>query len=151
MLIAPTTPYPLKTADNPDGLDAAVYDKFVAALEADRPAYMKAGMGFFLGAHPDPAIADWAMGIALQAALPAQVQCLRAFSTTDFRAELKAVTVPTRIVCGIADSPIAPINARRTHQGIAGSRLETYEGAPHALFITDRDRFNRELLEFARS
>ena len=59
--------------------------------------------------------------------------------------------MPTRIVYGTADSPIAPANARRTHEGIAGSRLETYEGAPHALFVTDRDRFNNELLEFTRS
>ena len=108
-------------------------------------------MPAFLGAHPDQATVDWAMAIALQATLQAEVQCLRALSETDFRTDMKAVTVPTRIVYGTADAPIIPIHARRTHQGIAGSRLVIYEGAPHALFVTDRDRFNNELLEFARS
>jgi non-heme chloroperoxidase len=147
MLVAPTTPYALKTDDNPEGLDKATYDKLIAALQADRPAYMTSGMPAFLGAHPDQTTVDWAMAIALQA----EIQCLRALSETDFRPDLKAVTVPARIVYGSADSPIIPIHARRTHRGIAGSRLEIYEGAPHALFVTDRDRFNRELLAFTRS
>ncbi|MEI6201679.1 MAG: alpha/beta hydrolase [Enhydrobacter sp.] len=151
LLVAPTTPYALKTADNPEGLDKAIYDKLVAALETNRPAYLQAGMPAFLGAPPDPATAAWALAIATQATLDAQVQCLRAFTETDFRPDLKAVTVPTRIVYGTADAPIIPVHARRTHEGIAGSRLETYEGAPHALFVTDRDRFNNELLEFAQS
>jgi non-heme chloroperoxidase len=151
LLVGPTTPYALKTDDNPDGLDKAIYDRLIAALRADRPAYMAAGMPAFLGAQPDRATVDWAMAIAMQATLNAQVQCLRAFSETDFRPDLAAVTVPTRIVYGTADAPIIPVHARRTHQGIAGSRLEIYEGAPHALFVTDRDRFNHELLEFIRS
>ena len=151
LLVAPTTPYALKTADNPEGLDRAIYDKLVAALEANRPAYLQAGMPAFLGANPDRETAAWAMAIAVQATLDAQVQCLRAFAETDFRPDLRAVTMPTRIVYGTADAPIIPVHARRTHEGIAGSRLETYEGAPHALFVTDRDRFNNELLEFAQS
>jgi non-heme chloroperoxidase len=151
LLVAPTTPYALKTADNPEGIDKAVYDKLVTALETNRPAYLKAGMPAFLGAHPDEETAAWALSIATQATLDAQIQCLRALSETDFRPDLKAVTMPTRIVYGTADAPIITVHARRTHEGIAGSRLETYEGAPHALFVTDRDRFNNELLEFARS
>jgi hypothetical protein len=66
---------------------------------------------------------------------PAQLGCLRAFSETDSRPDLEAVTVP----------------ARRTQTGIARSRLEIYEGAPPALFVTELDRFNRDLLAFARS
>ncbi len=151
LLVAPTTPFALKTQDNPEGIDKAIYDRLVASLEADRPAYFKAGMDNFLGKDADPETIDWALRIAAQATMRAQVECLRAFSETDFRPDLAAVTVPTRIVYGTADAPVAPINARRTHNFIAGSRLEIYEGAPHALFVTDRDRFNRELLEFARS
>jgi pimeloyl-ACP methyl ester carboxylesterase len=151
MLVGPTTPYALKTADNPEGFDKAIYDELIAALKADRQAYMIGGIPAFLGANPDQAIVNWAMEIAWQATLDAEVQCLRAFAETDFRPDLGAVTVPTRIIYGTADAPIIPIHARRTHRGIAGSRLEIYEGAPHALFVTDRDRFNRELLEFTRS
>jgi pimeloyl-ACP methyl ester carboxylesterase len=151
MLVAPTTPYALRTEDNPQGVDRAIYDKMVAALQTDRQAYLAAGAPGLLGRNAEPALTEWAMSIALQAAPQAQIGCLRAFSETDFRRDLGAVTVPTVIVHGTADSPIAPINAQRTQAGIAGSRVEIYEGAPHALFVTDAERFNRDLLQFARS
>ncbi len=151
MLVAPTTPFPLKTPDNPEGVDGAMYDQAVAALQADRDAYFKAGTAAFIGATPPAELRDWAMNIAVQASVPAEIGCMRAFSATDFRPEMKAVTVPTLIVYGTADSPMVPVNARRTHAAIAGSRLSVYDGAPHALFLTDAERFNRELLAFARS
>jgi pimeloyl-ACP methyl ester carboxylesterase len=151
MLVAPTTPFPLKTADNPEGVDGAIFDKQVAALQADREAFFNAGTGAFMGANPAPDLQAWARTIARQASVPAEVQCLRAYSTTDFRPEMKAVAVPTLIVYGTADAPIAPVNARRTHAAIAGSRLEIYDGAPHAVFLTDAERFNRDLLAFARN
>jgi len=151
MLVAPTTPFPLKTADNPEGVDGAIYDKQIAALQSDREAFFNAGTGTFLGANPAPELQVWARKIARQASVPAEIGCLRAYSTTDFRPEMKAVTVPTLIMYGTADGPIAPVNARRTHAAIAGSRLEIYDGAPHAVFLTDAQRFNRDLLAFARS
>jgi len=151
LLVAPTTPFQLKTEDNPQGVDRAIYDKIVAALETNRTAYLASGTTGFIGRNAEPMLVDWAMSIALQAAPQAQIGCLRAFSETDFRPDLKAVTVPTVILYGTADSPIIPINARRTHEGIAGSRLEIYDGAPHTLFLTEPDRFNRDLLAFARS
>jgi len=151
MLVAPTTPFSLKTADNPEGVDRQIYDKSVAALRADRVGYLKTGTPAFIGANPDPKVVDWVMAIALQASLQAQIQCLRAFSETDFRPDLEAVTLPTLIVYGTADSPSIPVSARRTHAAIAGSRLEIYEGAPHAVFLTNAERFNRDLLAFARS
>jgi pimeloyl-ACP methyl ester carboxylesterase len=151
LLVAPTTPFQLKTDDNPQGVDRAVYDKIVAALETNRAGYLASGTTGFIGRNAEPILVDWAMSIALQAAPQAQIGCLRAFAETDFRPDLKAITVPTLILYGTADSPIIPINAQRTHAAIAGSRLEIYEGAPHALFLTEPDRFNRDLLAFARS
>lgn len=151
MLVAPTTPYAFKTDDNPQGVDRAIYDKMVAALQTDRYGYLAAGAPGLLGRNVEPELVKWAMEIALQAAPQAQIGCLRALSETDFRPELEAVTVPTLIVYGTADSALTPLNARRTRAGIAGSRIEIYEGAPHALFVTEADRFNRDLLQFARS
>ena len=151
VLVAPTTPYQLKTDDNPQGVDRAVYDQMVAALQTDRHGYLAAGAPGLLGRDAEPNQIDWAMSIALQAAPQAQIGCLRALAETDFRRDLASVTVPTLILYGSADAPITPVNATRTQAGIAGSRLEIYEGAPHALFVTEEDRFNRDLLGFARS
>lgn len=142
MLVAPTTP---------DPLGPAVTEKLVAALGADRERYLAAGAPGVLGRNAEPELVEWALSIALQAAPQAQFDCLRAFSGTDFRPEIKSVTQPTLIVYGSGDAPVAALNAQRTHAAIADSRLEIYQGAPHALFLTDTERFNRELLQFARS
>jgi non-heme chloroperoxidase len=151
ILVAPTTPFALKTADNPEGLDRAVYDKLAAALQADRPAYLAAGAPGFFGRDAEPDLVEWGMAIALSASPNALVKCLRAFSETDFRPDMRAFTMPTLVLCGTGDQPNIVRNAERTAAAIAGSRLEPYEGAPHGLFLTDPQRFNRDVLGFARS
>jgi len=151
MLVAPTTPFALKTADNPEGIDRAVYDRLVAALEANPQAYLAAGAPGFFGRNVEPDMVEWGLSIARQASVPALVKCLRAFSETDFRADMRAFTLPTLIVYGTGDVPSMAKNAARTAAAIAGSRVEPYEGAPHGLFLTDPARFNRDLLGFIRS
>jgi pimeloyl-ACP methyl ester carboxylesterase len=151
MLVAPTTPFALKTADNSEGIDRAVYDKIVATLEANPPAYLAAGAPGFFGRNVEPEMVEWGMSIALQASVPALVKCLRAFSETDFRPDMRAFTMPALIIYGTADMPSTARNAARTAAAIPGSRVEAYDGAPHGLFLTDPARFNRDLLSFARS
>ena len=151
VLVAPTTPFALKTPDNPEGIDRAVYDKLVMALQADRQAYLTAGAPGFFGRNAEPELVEWGMSIALQASPEAQVKCLRAFSETDFRPDMRAFTMPTLVLYGTADDANILQNARRTAAAIAGSRLEPYEGAPHGLFLTDPERFNRDVLGFVRS
>ena len=151
ILVAPTTPFALRTADNPEGADRAVYDHMVAALQADPPAYLRAGAPGFFGPDAEPELVEWGLAIAGQASPVALVECLRAFSSTDFRPDLAAFTMPTLVLCGSADHASIVANARRTAAAIAGSRLQSYEGAPHGLFLTDAARFNRDILGFARS
>jgi non-heme chloroperoxidase len=67
LLVAPTTPFALKTADNPDGIDRAIYDKIVATLEADPPAYLAAGAPGFFGRGAEPEMVEWGLSIARQA------------------------------------------------------------------------------------
>lgn len=151
MFIAPTTPFAVKTGDNPEGTDRQMFDQLVAALKVDPKAYLAAGAPGLLGNNAAPETVKWAIDMAYQADPGALEKCLRAFTETDFRSDLHAVGVPTLIVYGSGDMPTMPGNARRTGAAIAGSRIEVYEGAPHGLFITDRERFNDDLLRFIRS
>jgi len=63
---------------------------------------------------------------------------------------MRAFTLPTLIVYGTGDAPSIAKNAARTAAAISGSRIEAYEGAPHGLFLTEPERFNRDLLGFVR-
>lgn len=156
VFVASTTPFLLRTEGNPDGVDGAVFDEMIAGLRADREGYLAASAPTFFG--------DGLPGISVPAetrermvrlacrSLPeAVLATVRSFSETDFRADLRAVAVPTLVVHGDADANV-PLDlcGRRTARAIPGSRLEVYEGAPHGLPITHADRLNRDLLAFVR-
>ena len=93
----------------------------------------------------------WGLDLALQTALWAAIGCQRANAAADFRADLRTVTVPTLILQGDGDR-LAPADlcGRAVAEAIPGSRIEIYPGAPHGLFLTDKERFSRDLLGFIR-
>jgi non-heme chloroperoxidase len=153
-LVATTTPFALKTADNPDGADRAVFDFMVSELAKDRPRYLAAAAPAFFGVGSpnvsvSPETIRWGVDLALRASLKATIDMVRAFSETDFRSDLRAFTMPTLLVHGDADTtaPLAS-TARKTARAIPESELKVYQGAAHGLFITEKDRFNRDLLAF---
>ena len=71
-------------------------------------------------------------------------------SETDFREEMKAIRVPTLIVHGTADHSVPIHFARIAAQLVPGCRYLEYEGAPHGLPVTHKDRLNADLLQFVK-
>ena len=63
---------------------------------------------------PTPEVLRRWVDVALQASLDATVACVDAFSATDFRGELAAVTVPALVIHGTADIPVPLALARAT-------------------------------------
>ncbi len=154
VLVAAVTPYLLKTADNPTGADKSIFDDMIDNLEADRPAFLAAfGKKFFgaglLNFSVSSELLQWAGNLALQGSPKATIDCVRAFSETDFRADCAKLAVPTLIIHGDADQTV-PIDAsaREAVKLIPGSTLIEYEGAPHALMYTERARLNQDLIRF---
>lgn len=153
-LISSILPYRLHTGDNPAGTEQAAFDKTAQSLKADRAQFFTRFFNDFFGVGPlsspvSEELLEWARGVAMQASLPATLACLKSFSTTDFRPDLSAFTVPTLIIHGTEDKTV-PIDAsaRPAAQGIARSQLIEYEGAPHGLFATDKARLTQDLLAF---
>lgn len=156
-LIASVLPFRLKTADNPLGTDQAVFDQTAAAINEDRPGFLAGFFDKFFGVDGDSMpvseeLLDWARGVAMQGSLRATLECLKAFSSTDFRTDLAAFKVPTLIIHGVEDHtvPIAA-SARVAAKGIADCTLIEYAGAPHGLFATHKQRLTDDLLGFIRS
>ena len=155
-LIASVVPFMLKTSDNPDGTEQAVFDKMAQGIKEDRAKFFAGFFKDFFGvgmiAHP---VSDEMLGaacnVAMQASLKATLECAKSFATTDFRNDLPAFKVPTLIIHGISDKTV-PINAagRAAAKGIAQSNLVEYDGAPHGLFATDKQRLTIDLLKFIR-
>lgn len=153
-LLSSILPFRLKTGDNPDGTEQAAFDQTAEGLKTDRAQFFTGFFKTFFGEDSEerPVSAElraWAHGIALQASLKATIECMRSFSSTDFRGDLPAFTVPTLIIHGTADKtvPIAA-SSRVAARGIAHSTLIEYDGAPHGLFATDKERLTGDLLTF---
>jgi non-heme chloroperoxidase len=151
-LVSPTTPLVMKKDDNPSGVDKSVLDQLPPKLYHDFPRWAAENARIFLGKDASEETAQWRLRMADQCSLKAMVDCYRAITETDFRAELAHISIPTLIVHGDADHS-APIDStgRRTAALIPGSQLKVYPGAPHMLIWTEIDQLNRDLLDFINS
>jgi non-heme chloroperoxidase len=154
-LVGAIPPFLLRTADNPGGIEPQFYDDAIAALTHDRAAFLADAIPPVVfgdgpgGCAVTPDVLRWVLGLCLQASPHATIACVRAFSQTDFRDDLRAVTVPTLIVHGDADLSVPiDLSARVAARLIPGCRLVEYAGAPHGLFVTEAERLNRDLVDF---
>jgi len=157
-LISAVPPLMLKTANNPDGLPIAVFDQIRLNAVADRSQLYKdfAGGPFFganrEGSKVSQGMIDsfWLQG--MQSGHKNAYDCIKAFSETDFTEDLKKFDVPTLILHG-DDDQIVPIaaSALRSAKLVRNATLKIYEGAPHGLAETHKERLNNDLLEFLRS
>ena len=156
VLVSSVVPYMLKTADNAEGTDKAAFDKMTAGMKEDRAAFFANffkdffGVGLLTSPVSDEVI-EWARSVSMQASLKATLECAKSFATTDFRADLPHFKVPTLIIHGTDDKTV-PIDAagRAAARGIAQSTLIEYDGAPHGLFATHKERLTKDLLDFMR-
>jgi len=154
MLVASVVPYLLKSADNPDGVDRAVFDDMVEGLEKDRPGFLAAFARTFYGVgliHPSLSteFLHWSGNLALQASALSTIDCVRLFSETDFRPDLAAFTVPTAIIHGSGDKTVPiDLTGRKAAAAVPGATFIAYDGAPHGLFYTERARLTADLLDF---
>jgi len=150
VLIAPTAPMIVKTPDYPEGVDKAALDGLRAALLRDRAKWIGDSFAPFWAGGASPELMEWGQRMVLQCSLKAMVDATHVMTETDFRAELRRITVPTLIVHGTADRSIPIKFGRLAASLVPGSRIEEYEGAPHGLPITHGERLHRDLLAFMK-
>jgi len=157
VLISAVPPIMLKTPQNPGGLPREAFDQIRAAVIADRSQFFQDLSAAFYGANRPNAKVSQGLRDAfwlqsMQASLRAEIECIKAFSETDFTEDLKLFDVPTLIIHG-DDDQIVPYadSAVLSAKSIKQSRLETYKGAPHGLCSTHKDRVNADLFAFLRS
>jgi peroxiredoxin len=156
MLLGAVPPFLLKTADNPEGVDKSVFDGMVEGVKQDRVGFLQQFFPNFYNAEPAAAMTQDLLGfskwVAWAASPLATQQCIVAFGSTDFRADLAKFDVPTCIIHGDADR-IVPIEASalRSREMIRGSQLEILAGAPHGFAATHALQLNAMMLAFLKA
>src|ERR1700689_2904648 len=115
VLIGAVPPLMLKTPANPGGLPMDVFDGIRAGVLADRSQFFKDLSAPFYGANrPGAKVSQglrdsfWLQG--MQAGFKGVIDCIKAFSETDFAEDLKKFNMPTLILHG-DDDQIVPIGA----------------------------------------
>jgi non-heme chloroperoxidase len=157
VLISAVTPFLRKTDTNPSGAPMEVFDGMRAEQVADRAQFfLGIASGPFYGFNrPGAKVSQgqidlwWQQGI--MAGLKNTYDCVAAFSE-DFREDVRKFDRPTLVIHG-DDDQIVPIDlsARVVARMLPSAQLKIYEGAPHGLTLTHRERLNAELLDFLRS
>ena len=157
VLIGAVPPLMLKTAANPGGLPMDVFDGIRAGSLADRSQlYKDLAAGPFFGfnrpgAKKSQGMIDsfWTQG--MMAGHKNAYDCIKAFSETDFTDDLKKFNIPTLILHG-DDDQVVPIGASAMLSAklVKGATLKVSAGGDHGICATQKERVNRDLLEFFR-
>jgi non-heme chloroperoxidase len=157
VLIGAVPPLMLKTDANPGGLPIETFDQIRAGVLADRSQFFQDLTTPFYGTNrPDDQVSQglrddfWRQG--MQAGFKSVIDCIKAFSETDFTGDLKKFDVPTLIIHGDADQ-IVPIGASALISAklIEKAQLMVYEGGSHGICSTQKDQVNADLLAFFKA
>src|ERR1700722_10087622 len=154
VIISGVPPYLLKTADNPEGVDASVFAGIEKAVAADRYAFFT---GFFqnfyntdllLGKRVSEQAVQASWNVAAIASATASLACVPTWGE-DFRNDVAKIDVPTLVIHGDADR-IVPFSAagQRTAKLINGAELVVIKDGPHNVAWTHADEVNSALTSF---
>ncbi len=154
VIISGVPPYLLKTADNPEGVDGAVFAGIESAVASDRYAFFTEFFKNFynadvlLGKRVSEQAMQASWNVAASASATASLACVSAWHE-DFREDLARIDVPTLVMQGDADR-ILPIAATglRTAKLIKGARQLVVKDGPHCITWTHAKEVNAELLSF---
>ena len=157
VLISAIPPLMLQTPANPGGLPLSAFDQIRAGVLKDKSQFFKDLSTPFFGANRTGSTVsqgtrDMFWLVSMQAGFNAVYDCIKVFSETDLTEDLKKIDVPTLIVHG-DDDQIVPIadSALLSAKIVRKATLRIYEGAPHGLPVTHKDRLNADLLAFCKA
>jgi non-heme chloroperoxidase len=150
VMVAPFLPYPLKTADNPDGIAD------LPAMEAMREAWVGAFAGWLAQAAPpafsaqaSPELVAQTIRQMLQCSLQAAVECNVTGAQADMRSELARIATPTLILQGDADASCPlELTGRKLVGLMPNARLKVYPGATHTLIVEQAAEMVADILGF---
>jgi non-heme chloroperoxidase len=156
VLVSAVPPIMVKNDGNPEGTPIEVFDDLRRRLAANRTQfYRELPIPFYGFNRPGAKALDgvvenwWRQG--MMGAANAHYECIKAFSETDFNADLRAIGVPTLVLHGDDDQIVPYADAGLlSAQRIKGAALRLYPGYPHGMLTLHGDVLNPDLLAFIR-
>jgi len=158
VLASAVPPVMVKSDKNPGGTPINVFDELRRQLAANRAQfYRNMPSGPFYGFNRPgvktiEGVVDhwWRQG--MMGAAIAQYECIKAFSETDFSADLAAIDVPTLVMHGDDDQIVPYADAALLSAKILKhATLKIYPGYPHGMLTIHADVLNADILAFIQS
>jgi len=156
VLISAVPPIMVKTDFNPDGVPIDVFDGIREGVRANRADFFKElTLAFYgynrPGATLSEGVRESFVEQGMQGGIKALYDCIKAFSETDLREDLKKMTIPTLVIHG-DDDQIVPFETcgKATAATLPDSTFKVYQGGSHGICTTEKDRVNADLLEFLK-
>ncbi|MBW6459049.1 MAG: alpha/beta hydrolase [Bacteroidales bacterium] len=133
-------------------LPKTAVDELIELNYKDRPKLLSDFAKIFSATETslNEGIGSWLNGICLSASSYATAQCLIALRDTDLRPDMKKIKIPTLIIHGKKDKICSFDLAEQMKLGISNSHLVIFEKSGHSMFLEETDKFNSELIKFAK-
>jgi len=154
VLIGTLGPYLVKASDNPDGVDASVFDGLKAAIKADRPTTLLDFLHNFYnydvlgGKLVSERVVEDNWNVAVGASATGTLACVDSW-IEDFRKDIVRNDVPTLLLHGDADRILPPdATSRRQATMIKNVKFVELKNGPHGVLWTHAEQVNRELVDF---
>lgn len=155
-LIGAVPPIMIKTDFNPNGLPKEVFDGIREGVRKDRSTFFYELADTFYGFNHNPSKSAeglkksfWLQG--MMASINGMYDCVKAFSETDQREDLKKMTIPTLIIYGDDDQIVPPkSSSEAAAKLLPNPTVKVYKGASHGLCSTHKDQINEDLLAFIK-
>ena len=152
VLFGAAAPVWTKREDYPYGFPKEAVDGLISLSKTDRPQLLE-NFGKIFGATESAlpsGLGNWLGAINLEASSYATTQSLIALRDTDLRSELSKIKIPTAIFHGVKDKICEFSLAEQMQKGIQNSTIVRFENSGHGLFLEEREKFNTELIKFAK-
>lgn len=156
VLLGAVTPIFGQSESYPEGVEQSVFTGILDGLRKDRAQFISDFAAPFYGTNAGQTVSAGVLAqtlnIALLASLKGTLDCVTAFSTTDFRADMAKIDVPALVIHGSNDQVVPfETTGKLAAEMIEGAQLKVYDNAPHGFAVTHSDQLNADLLAFLKS
>lgn len=157
VLISAVTPIMIQTDFNPNGVPKAVFDGIRDGVIHDRGHFFRELTLPFYGYNREGAVISRAVrdsfvSQGMQGAIKSLYDCIKAFSETDLRDDLKRMNIPTLVIHGDDDQIVPFETCGKAAAGLLPeATLKVYPGGSHGICTTHKQQINDDLLAFIQS
>lgn len=149
VLCAAAAPSLIQRPYFPYGLPREDVNKIIDQTYNDRPNMLRGFGDIFFFQHVTEAFSDWFFKLGLEAAGWATAEVAATWLGEEaLFSDLGKIRVPTLILHGIHDNVCRFPLAEAQKHGIKNSRLVPFRNSGHALFWEEREKFNKEIMQF---